>query len=50
MNERSVTLRQTNNDVYIYNRKQAEKLLHDLSYKKSSVTEVTGKGNRQGGS
>ena len=38
MNERSVTWRQTNNAVYIYNRKQAGKPLHDWSYKKSPVT------------
>ena len=46
MNERSVTGRQTNNAVYIYNRKQAGKPLHDWSYKKSPVTKVTGKSNR----
>ena len=46
MNERSVTWRQTNNAVYIYNRKQAGKPLHDWSYKKSPVTKVTGEGNR----
>ena len=42
MNERSVTWRQTNNAVYIYNRKQDGKPRHDWSYKKSPVTEVTG--------
>ena len=46
MNERSVTWRQTNNAVYIYNRKQAGKPLYDWSYKKSPVTKVTGEGIR----
>lgn len=47
MNERSVTWRQTNNAVYIYNRKQAGKPHHDWSYEKSPVTKVTGRGNQR---
>jgi hypothetical protein len=45
MNERSVTGRQTNNAVYIYNRKQAGIPHHDWNYKKSPVNKVTGKGS-----